>query len=175
MAKAAPKQETPVAAPGAAKPGVEQPKPPQRKRRSALILALLTVLAAGGAGAWFILQEAPPVKTAAPQEKERPAVFINLEPITVNLQQEAGDQYLQVGLVVKAKDGAALDAIKLQMPEVRNRLLLLLSSKRASELATVAGKQQLSAELVAEIRQPLASEAIRQQISAVYFTSFVIQ
>lgn len=181
MAKAAPKQETPVALPGAAnkpgsaKPDGDQAQQPQRKRRLRLVLVLFAVLATGGAGAWYALQEQPGTQAAAPEEKEKPPVFLNLEPFTVNLQPEVGDQYLQVGLVVKLKDPAAVDAIKLQMPEIRNRLLLLLSSKRASELATVTGKQQLGAEIMTEIAQPLGSEAVRQQIAAVFFTSFVIQ
>ncbi len=167
MAKAAPKQEAPVEQTVAAKP--------KRKRRWLVMLLLLTVLGGGGAGAWFFLQEKDQAQAEAPKEPEKPPVFHSLESFTVNLQPEVGDQYLQVGLVVKAKDAATVDAIKLQMPDIRNRVLLLLSGKRASEINTVAGKEKLSAEILAEIKKPLAPETVQQQVVAVFFTAFVIQ
>ena len=40
------------------------------------------------------------------------------------------------------EDAAAADLIKLHMPEVRNRVLLLLSSKAASQIAAVDGKKE---------------------------------
>lgn len=169
MAKAAPKQEAPAEQPDAAKPK------PKRKRRWLIILLLLTVLGGGGAGAWYFMQQNEHTQTEAPKEPEKPPAFLNLDSFTVNLQPEVGDQYLQVGLVVKAKDPATIEAIKLQMPDIRNRILLLLSGKRASEINTVAGKEKLSAEILAEIKKPLAPETVQQQVMAVFFTAFVIQ
>jgi flagellar FliL protein len=61
------------------------------------------------------------------------------------------------------------------MPEIRNRLLLLLSSKKPSEISTADGKKQLSAEITNEIRESLASTAMQEEILGVLFTSFVIQ
>lgn len=181
MAKAVPKQETPAAQAGVARaagktgsntPAAERPRP-KRRRRTVLVLAGSALIATGGAGAWYVLQEEPGAQAA--QQQNKPPLFLPLEPFTVNLQPETGDQYLQVGLIVAAKDGAAVDAVKLQMPEIRNRLLLLLSSKRASEISTVPGKQRLSAEIMAEIRESVGLEPLREQITAVYFSAFVIQ
>jgi len=107
--------------------------------------------------------------------REKPPVFVTLESFTVNLQPENGDQYLQVGLVLKVAESATVDAVKLQMPEIRNRILLLLTSKKASEISTVAGKQRLSTEIIDEARQSIASQKIQQGIISVFFTSFVIQ
>jgi flagellar FliL protein len=61
------------------------------------------------------------------------------------------------------------------MPEVRNRVLLLLSSKAASQIAAVDGKRKLAAELLAEIRQPLNENRPELAVQSVLFTSFVIQ
>ncbi|MBX9811472.1 MAG: flagellar basal body-associated protein FliL [Burkholderiales bacterium] len=167
MAKAPPKQKAPAEQPS-------EPKPKWKKRRWLTILLLFTVLAGGGAGARFFLQENDAAQAEASKKKEKPPVFLSLESFTVNLQPEAGDQYLQVGLVLKVKDNATVEAVKRQMPEIRNRLLLLLSSKRASEISTVAGKQKLSGEILAEVKQPFSPE-IQQQVVDVFFTSFVIQ
>ncbi len=103
-------------------------------------------------------------------------MYVTLEPFTVNLQQEnASSQYLQVGLALKMTDAASVDAIKLHMPEIRNRVLLLLSVKRASEISTADGKKTLSTELTREIVQPLAGNAAAKGLDSVLFTSFVIQ
>ena len=151
MAKSAAKQEAQVTPITAAKP----------KQKSWLpkIMIALVVLAGGGAGAWYALEKSAPAKDAAPPQ-EKPPVFVTLEPFTVNLQPENGDQYLQVGLVLKVAEPATVDAVKLQMPEIRNRILLLLTSKKASELSTVAGKQLWSTEIMSEARQSIASPKI---------------
>jgi hypothetical protein len=49
----------------------------------------------------------------------------------VNLQQETGDQYLQVAMTLQVQDGQTAEALKLYMPQVRSRLLMVLSSKKA--------------------------------------------
>lgn len=161
--------------------------PPAKKKRSLLkILLLLTLLLGGaGGGAWYFLQDQRPAAAAKPgaakaatakPASSKPPVFVTLEPFTVNLQHEdASPQYLQVGLALKVTDAAFVDAIKLYMPEIRNRVLLLLSGKRASEISTSEGKKTLSTELTREIVQPLAGSVPAQGLDSVLFTSFVIQ
>ncbi|MBI5911036.1 MAG: flagellar basal body-associated protein FliL [Betaproteobacteria bacterium] len=167
----------------------EDAAPPAKKRRSPLkTLLLLTLLLGGAAGAaWFFLEDheqavAPAPKPGAAKAatakpvSSKPPVFVTLEPFTVNLQQEeASPQYLQVGLALKMTDAAFVDAIKLHMPEIRNRVLLLLSGKRASEISTSEGKKTLSTELAREILQPLADSMPAKGLDGVLFTSFVIQ
>jgi flagellar FliL protein len=166
MAKSAAKQETQVTPIAAAKP--------KKKRGLLKIVIALVVLAGGAAAAWFAMEKpATAQDAAAPQEK--PPVFVTLESFTVNLQPENGDQYLQVGLVLKVAESTTADAVKLHMPEIRSRILLLLTSKKASEISTVPGKQRLSTEIIDETRLPLASQKIQQGILSVFFTSFVIQ
>ena len=175
MAKSPSKQDakiTPAKQEAQVTPGA-QVKPKKKSWLLKIVLALL-VLAGGGGAAWDAMEQ-PSATPEAAAPKEKPPVFVTLEPFTVNLQPENGDQYLQVGLVLKVAEPATVDAVKLQMPEVRNRILLLLSSKKASEILTVAGKQQLSAEIMNEARQSIGSEKLQQGLISVFFTSFVIQ
>ena len=153
---------------------------PKKRGKLLIILAALVLLGGGGGGAaWYALKgEATPdgKPVAAKPAPSKPPVFIALEAFTVNLQHDDSTaQYLQVGLSLKVADPAAVEAIKLRMPEVRNRVLLLLSSKKASELATPQGKEALSADLVKEINKPLGGAEGGQGIETVLFTSFVIQ
>jgi flagellar FliL protein len=155
-----------------AAPAAEPAAKPKKKKRSLLTIVIpLAVVAGGGGGAWYAFAPDASAKAEVPVEKA--PVFVNLEPFTVNLQPQQADQYLQVGLVVKVTDPAAADAIKLHMPEIRNRVLLLLTSKTAGDLSTTKGKEQLGAEIVNEIKQPIKKSA--DDVSSVYFTSFVIQ
>ena len=165
--KAAPKDEEPApAAPG--------------KKRLILIIALVLVLvlAGAGGGAWYFLKSPPPEADGKPDTSKtaKPPVFVPLEAFTVNLQHDdLSPQYLQVGLSLKVTDSAVVDTLKLHMPEIRNRVLLLLSSKKASDITTLEGKQALSAELMREISEPIAGSAQAKAIDSVLFTSFVIQ
>ena len=190
MANTATKQSrTAPKAPPRQKPDTdaEEAAPPAKKKRSLLKMLLLLTLLLGGAGggAWYFLQDQQPAAALKPGAAKaatakpvssKPPVFVTLEPFTVNLQHDdAAAQYLQVGLSLKVTDAAFVDAIKLHMPEIRNRVLLLLSSKRASEISSSEGKTTLSTELTREIVQPLAGRVPAQGLDSVLFTSFVIQ
>jgi flagellar protein FliL len=146
-----------------------------RTKKVFMVLGAIFVLltAGGGAGAWYLSSTGHAGSGSA--ESEKPPLFLPLENFTVNLQGEAGEQYLQVGLTLKVDDQAQIDLLKLHMPEVRSRLLLLLSSKKRSEILTPEGKKNLSDDIIAEVRQPLAVNSPPQNVSAVFFTSFVVQ
>ena len=143
------------------------------KKLMLIIASAILLLGCGGGGAFWYLNRAQDGMEV--QVKQKPPVFVNLETFTVNLQSEFGDQHLQTNLTLKMEDATAADMIKLHMPEVRNRVLLLLSSKAASQIAAVDGKRKLAAELLAEIRQPLSESRPELAIQSVLFTSFVIQ
>jgi len=111
---------------------------------------LVLLLGAGGGAWWFTRGDAAeePVKTAP----VLPPVFVALEPFTVNLQPENnGTQYMQIGITVKVSGQPVADRLKELMPEIRNRMLLVLSGKKASELLVPEGKTVLARELSAEI------------------------
>ncbi len=145
-------------------------------KKGLVIIILVAVIAIGGGagGAWFFLQNGNESGELEPPE-EKPTTFVDLDVFTVNLQPEENNQYLQVGLTVKIRETSVADEIKKQMPEIRNRILMLLSSKQAIEISSKEGKQQLGSEITTEIRQSLSPEEIHEDVLNVLFTSFVIQ
>jgi flagellar FliL protein len=177
--KAPPKAEEPV----------EELAPPKSSGKKKIIITSLVLLLLGmaGLGVFFFMdnqKDTPPASAdgsaaaeqTAPQEAPKPPVFITLEPFTVNLQPDgAGDQFMQVQFTLQVADQTQVDAIKLYMPQVRSRLLMLLSSKRASEISTPEGKKKLSEEIIAQVKQPFNAQSRPQAVSNVFFTSFVIQ
>ena len=151
MAVSAVKKEAPKPAESTA---AEKPPAPAKKRRWLwLVLGLLLVTGIAG-GAWWYLHR-PHDDNAMPEAKPtvavKPPVFAPLDLFTVNLQQEDTAQFLQVGLTLQVADDTTVDLLKQHTPEIRDRVLLLMSSKKASELLTVDGKHKLSEEIRAAI------------------------
>lgn len=99
-----------------------------------------------------------------------------MEPFTVNLQAEKGrSHYLQVELSLKVNETEVISAIENNRPEIRNQILLLLSSKKSSEINTLEGKQSLSQNIAQAIKSKIESEVLQSDILDVLFTSFIIQ
>jgi len=145
------------------------------KKKLVMMIGAAVLIAAGAGGAWFFLGSKQEAGAPAKQEPPKPPVFIAMEPFTVNLQPEAGEQYLQVQFTLQMTDEKQVELIKMYMPLVRSRLLLLLSSKKPSEISTPEGKKKLQDEIVALIKQPFTPQSPPQGVTGVFFTSFVIQ
>lgn len=179
-----------------AEEGAEAPK--KSKKLLIIILAVVLVLVLGGGGAAFMLlkkgdhadDEEAAEETVKDKKKDKkkgheaPPAFVNLEPFTVNLIPETGDQYLQVVISVELEDATAEPVVKAQMPKIRNNLTLMLSSKKASELLPKEGKEHLAESLKDEINSAIEppkknkkGELIMPEgpVKAVLFTSFIIQ
>ena len=135
-------------------PAAEAGAPKKKGKKLILISGILVLaLGGGGAGAWYFMRPADPNAEKA-AEVEKPSQFLPLESFTVNLVGHDGaPQYLQAGLTLKLKHDVKVDAIKERMPEIRNRILLILSGKKATELLPVTGKQQLATELSNTVRE----------------------
>jgi flagellar FliL protein len=155
-----------------------------------IIGAAVVVLGLGGGAGWYFMhgsgggEEAaaePAKKEHASSSKkkkkkdEAPPEYIAVEPFTVNLQPEHGDQYLQVAFTLQVEGPEQVELIKNNMAKVRSRVLLLLSGKKASEISTVEGKQQLAGEILAAVNEPFVEHGDEQEVSDVLFTSFIIQ
>ncbi|MCB1936303.1 MAG: flagellar basal body-associated protein FliL [Nitrosomonas sp.] len=150
---------------------------PSGGKKGIIIMAVVAILAigAGAGGAWFFLQGQQEDEYEPARPKKIPTAFKELDIFTVNLQPEERNQYLQVGLTIKIRDTDVSAEIDRLMPEIRNRILLLLTSKTATDISSLTGKQQLSTEITKEIRKTLDSEILREEVMDVLFTSFVIQ
>jgi flagellar FliL protein len=154
-------------------PAGAAPAPAKKSRLLLIVLVLVVLLGGGGGAAWWFLGRAP-APAEAKHEKAKPPVFQTLEPFTVNLAEENGDHYLQMSVVYQMADEKAVEDLKTYLPVIRNRILLLLSSKYPSDLTTPEGKQKLVAELVAAARESLPAEQ-GAAVTGAYLGAFVIQ
>lgn len=162
---ATPSQPAP-AAPGA-------PAPVRRSRRIVLALAVLSTLAAGGGAAVFVMRGNAVL--AAPAPKPVKPIFVTLEPLTVNVLPDARQRFLHVGLTLKVNDEKAQARVNEAMPELRSRLLLLLSNRDPAGLASLEDKLALADQIRTELNRPVAKGLPPQGIEGVGFTAFVLQ
>ncbi|MCA1248644.1 flagellar basal body-associated protein FliL [Massilia sp. MS-15] len=163
------------------------PSAPAGSKKKLMVIAIAAVLLLGGGGAaaWYFLgagdaaAHEEPAKDAKKKKKKKDEhakpEYLPIEAFTVNLQPENGEQYLQVQFTLQVEGAEQSQLIKDNMAIVRNRVLLLLSSKKASEISTLEGKQQLAAEIGAVVREPFVKEGDEQDVTDVLFTSFIIQ
>jgi flagellar FliL protein len=155
---------------------VEAPAKSSKKKLIIIIVAALVLLGGGGGAAWYFLhQKADPKKEVKHEEPAKAPVFVTLETFTVNLQPDPDEKFLQLDLSMQVANPEEAELLKAQMPAVRNRLLMLLTSKKPTDISTTEGKKQLSDEIITELKKPFSTGAKPQEISGVYFTSFVIQ
>ena len=154
------------------------PKSGERKTKKNLLVAIviaITSISAGAGGTWYAMNILGNEEPKSESLKAELTTFVDLDVFTVNLLPEQNDQYLQVGLSAKTRETAVIAEIKKQMPDIRNRILMLLSSQKATNLASIAGKQQLSRQITDEIKQSLSSSELQEDVLEVLFTSFVMQ
>ncbi|WP_106420141.1 flagellar basal body-associated protein FliL [Salinicola tamaricis] len=157
------------------------PQAAPRKKRSRLIIGLLIVLlaAASSAAVYFFLDSKSGAEDVAAVE-EKPAepptpIFVTIAPFTVNLQSDYGDRLLYVGLSLRVGDQTTSDFLVQHMPEIRSRLLMLLSGKSAEELIKPQGKVELKREILGLFDTPITTPQPKLSIDDVLFSDFIVQ
>jgi flagellar FliL protein len=96
--------------------------------------------------------------------------ILALEPFIANLADDGGRRYLKATFQVDF-GGHVPPAIEGRLPQTRDLLLTLFTSKTFDEIRTPEGKQQLREEIIARVNQVLD----RDLAKAVYFTEFIVQ
>ncbi|WP_148044715.1 flagellar basal body-associated FliL family protein [Stagnimonas aquatica] len=160
-----------------------------------MVLAILVTAAVAGGGAFYAAQHLlppPAAPVAGEAAEEAPAAsgghdehgggapvtggdYFSLAPsFVVNLNDEDVSRFLQIEVEVMAVKPAALDAVRANLPVIRNRLVLLFSSQKFRDLLPREGKEKLQQQSLEEINK-LLEERKKPRIDGVMFTSFVMQ
>ena len=136
-------------------------------------VAILLVLGGGGFVSWktFLNPSPKEVKEeSAPVNVELGPTF-PLETFIVNLAGAAGERYLKVRMELELKESSLATQLEKRTPQIRDTILLLLSSKTFDDIATFRGKTKLRNEITARLNAVLPPASIKK----IYFTEFVVQ
>jgi flagellar FliL protein len=137
----------------------------QVKSLPALLLALLTLCSpmTGCKG-----QEADGRQAAVTADFGQ---IFDLDTFVVNLGDQGGKRYLKTKIALEYGSEAVGKEMTTRLPQLRDMILLLLSSKTLDQIQDIDGKIALRNELMARINQTLQQGHIKN----LYFTEFVIQ
>lgn len=98
------------------------------------------------------------------------SAILALEPFIANLADDGGRRYLKATFQVDF--GSSVPGnMQARLPQVRDLLLTLFTSKTFDDIRTPEGKQQLREEIIGRINQVLDRDVVK----AVYFTEFIVQ
>ena len=163
------------------------PLPKSKKKLFIIITIVILLLSAIGGGVYYFLLRTPPdsataqasgdTKAGAKEVPGKPPIFLPLDSFTVNLKVSPGEdqQFLQIGISFQLRSEKSGDPIKQRMPQVRNRVLLLLTNSRASDLSTTEGKEKLVEQILTQVNGLYPQMADDTPVLGVFFTSFIIQ
>ena len=153
-----------------------QAPPKQGKGKLLVVVGGVLVLAGGGAGAAWrlgLLSHGAPAEAKEDTKDERPAVgaLLPLDPFIANLADEDGKRYLKATLQVEFFASQVPPDFNSRIPQMRDLLLTLFTSKQFTEIRTPQGKALLRDEIINRMNRVLNRDAVK----AVYFTEFIVQ
>ena len=171
---------------GKPKAAREEPPPKKKKTKLILILVLLLLLAGGGTGAYLLFGDqiiehliansnaghSLTKKAAAVETKKRSSEghILTLDPFIFNV---AGNntRFAKVSLAVSLQNAKALEEAKKIVPVLRDKALMVLSSKSADELIDVSKRDSIKVDLQKGLREPFKE---KEDLESVYITDIII-
>ena len=149
-----------------------------------IVLALLVIVAGGVAG--YFLPSASKSKDAqpgaapdgCPQTQDQGYAAGGLagpmkpmDSFIVNLTDAQGTRYLKVTMQMEMSHEMLSSEIDKRLPQIRDEVITLLSSKSFDDVSTIAGKRALKRGILSNINKYLTTGKVLN----VYFSEFVVQ
>jgi flagellar FliL protein len=148
----------------------EEEKPKKPKLKLIIIGVIVLLLGAGGFFGYSKYKKANEKDT---EKEEQVSIIIPLRSFVVNLfdKKGIGKRYLKISMeleVAKEEDKLKIDS---HIPQLRDTVLILLSSQTLKDINTMEGKLELKHEILLRMNQMLGNKTVRR----IFFTEFVVQ
>ncbi|MGQ9720150.1 MAG: flagellar basal body-associated FliL family protein [Candidatus Jordarchaeum sp.] len=105
------------------------------------------------------------------QEVRKIGFLYTMDPIIVNLADLEVSKYLKIRIEIEGNDIKINEEIDKRMPQIRDIIITLLSSKTFNEIYDREGKKRLKNEILQHINKLLGEKKVRE----IFFTEFVMQ
>lgn len=164
------------------KEGEEKEESTKKGLPMKLIIVVLMVFILGGGGFFalnsgmldkFLGKDQNEAAAKKTEETNKPDIgpIYPLDPFIVNLMDPMGKRYLKATLQLELSKEEMRPEMDKRLPQLRDAILTLLSSKSFKDISDLSGKYQLRAELLATLNRFLKTGKIKN----VYFTEFIVQ
>ena len=121
------------------------------------------------------VQATPPVASGGGAAKPSGGRHIGktypLDTFVVNIQDRNRDRYLKLKTELELLEPDTADEIEQRLPQIRDLIISLLSSKSFEDIRTIEGKNFLREEILLRVNSLLVTGSVKR----IFFTEFVVQ
>lgn len=135
-----------------------------------LMFLVLSVALGGGAFAYLSFFSGDKHEAGAKEKKPVKSALIALDPFVLNLAEHG--RFLKVSMQLEIEDGSQAALVNEKIPQLRDAIITLVSSKSAESVSSPEGKFQLKDELLLRANQAVGGGVVFKNL---YFTEFVMQ
>lgn len=146
-----------------------------------IVLVNILVLAVIGGGLFYVQGQrsgpgngdagevTEPVANKEPDNRNR--VNFPLDSFIVNLADPGGKRYLSTRIVLELNDKQVVPSLEKKVPEMRDKILIILPTQTFEDIQSVEGKNALRATLISALNDILEEG----RITNIFFQEFVVQ
>ena len=147
-----------------------------------LLIGVVMVLMLGLGGGLFMMwnklnavssQNVQSGTNSTPDEGAAPSMgpIFPLDTFIVNLADPNGNRYLRVTMKLELKSDEQTEQVEKRLPQLRDGILMILPTKKYTDINSVEGKTVLRDQIMASINNLLKEGSVTN----IYFTEFVVQ
>ena len=144
-----------------------------------LVVAVLLVVTLGLAGGFFMMWNklsalnSQANATVQDQQVQTTALgtLFPMDTFIVNLADQERSRYLRVTMDLELVAPTDAEKLNQRLPQVRDRILMLLPSKRFADIASMEGKTALRDEIIGKLNGLFPENVITN----IFFSEFVVQ
>lgn len=150
-------------------PKAKEGPPPRKSKKKVFVIVAVLIILIGGYEAKTILM-APHFKAG---QKVPLGKILPLDQLTVNLSD---GHLVQASISLQLTSVASPSAINSDLPRFDDAAISVLSTQTYQGILPAAARDQIKAQILQDCQKIVGTaDGAAQQVSAVYFTSFVVQ
>lgn len=151
----------------------EKEQAPKKSKLKLIIIAVAVMLTGAGGIYGYSMYDKGKKDNAEATKENIMSIICPLNSFVVNLQDKTGVGKRYLKLTMQLEVGKEDDKLLIgnHNAQIRDTVLLLLSSQSLKEINTMEGKLELKQTLLSRMNQILGDSVVR----GIYFTEFVVQ